>query len=353
MSYQLFPAKHFRQILSAFCLASVVFMVFVNANAQMGGIDTDRGSPGTGGVNIIDGRVFFPSGRMADRRIKIRLTSVHGADFWTTSDDSGAFTFRRMASGSYLLYVDAGNPYLPVTERVDIIQPLRRGGTGATYNVQIQLQLKPGITTRPGVVNAAPAAVPTEARANYETALKAAQNGDKKKAIELLKKAVELHPAFTLAYNELGLLYFASGEFESAAEALRKAVSLSPDGFGLRLNYGIALAALKRFNEAESEFRHAVQINKTSTVAHLYWGKMLIQLRHFGQAETALRTVLTLGGSDVAMAHRYLGALYNETGKNKLAIEALEKYLSLEPHAKDAESVRQIVRDLRKLASGS
>ncbi|MBA2340346.1 MAG: hypothetical protein H0V88_08110 [Pyrinomonadaceae bacterium] len=47
------------------------------------------------------------------------------------------------------------------------------------------------------------------------------------------------------------------------------------------------------------------------------------------------------------MAHRYLGALYKEQGKNKRAIEALEKYLRLVPKATDAAQIRQIIDELR------
>lgn len=348
MSYSLFPGGHFRRILFSVCLLCVTFLYAANLQAQMGGIDPDPGSPGTGGANVIEGRIYFPSGQMVDRRIKIRLTSVSGADFSTTSDDSGAFTFRRLASGSYVLYVDAGSSFLPVTERVDITQPLRRGVSGATYNVQIQLQAKPKNTPAPSVVNASLAGIPKEARTHYENALKAGEAGDRKKAIELLKKALQLEPTFTLAYNELGLLYFVQGETENAANAFREAVKLSPDTFSLRLNYGIVLSKAKRLGEAESQFSEAVRINKTSATAYLYRGKNLIQLRNFSAAEKALQVVLTLGGGEVPMAYRYLGALYNETGQDKMAIEALEKYLSLEPRARDAPAVREIVKQLRK-----
>jgi regulator of sirC expression with transglutaminase-like and TPR domain len=47
------------------------------------------------------------------------------------------------------------------------------------------------------------------------------------------------------------------------------------------------------------------------------------------------------------MAYRYLGALFRETGATARAIEALEKYLALAPKAKDADEVRQIVKQLR------
>ena len=95
------------------------------------------------------------------------------------------------------------------------------------------------------------------------------------------------------------------------------------------------------------QLRRAVELKDASTLAHLYWSKALIQLGKYPEAEKELRQVIKLGGNDVAMAYRFLGALYNERGENKLAIEALEKYLSLAPKAKDADSVREIIKQLR------
>jgi regulator of sirC expression with transglutaminase-like and TPR domain len=47
------------------------------------------------------------------------------------------------------------------------------------------------------------------------------------------------------------------------------------------------------------------------------------------------------------MAHRYLGALYNETGDKPHAIESLEKYLALSPKAKDTDEVMTIIKQLK------
>jgi len=70
-------------------------------------------------------------------------------------------------------------------------------------------------------------------------------------------------------------------------------------------------------------------------------------LKNLSQAETELQTIIKLGGNEVPIAYRYLGALYKEQGKKEEAIAALEKYLQLDPKVKDAESIRQIIKELR------
>ena len=80
-------------------------------------------------------------------------------------------------------------------------------------------------------------------------------------------------------------------------------------------------------------------------------GRALIKLGQYPEAEKELRQAVEIGGAEVNDAYRYLGGIYVEMGDAKSAIEALEKYLSLVPKAKDAEAVRQIIAQLRTQVS--
>lgn len=349
--------KHTRFI-PLFSVAGLMLfpMLFATlAAAQMGGIDPDPSSPGNGGRNVIEGRIYYPSGRNVDKRFKVHLVGIRGGDFFTMADDTGAFSFRRIGAGSYVVTIDVGSDYEPINEHVDVIDgaSARGSSVGRTFNLQIQLRLRPNAAPRTGTVNAALANVPKDAADLYEKARESERTGDSKKALEQLQQAVVLYPDFALALNEIAVIYQRLGQMDKAAEALAEAIRVAPDVFELRLNYGIVLLKIKHLTEADVQLRRAVEIKDTSTLAHLYRGKALIQLRNYAEAEKELKRVVTLGGDDVAMAYRFLGALYNEKGENKLAIEVLEKYLSLAPKAKDAESVREIIKQLRSLAISS
>ncbi len=316
----------------------------------MGGIDSDPGSRGTGGRNTIEGRIYYPSGRNVDKRLKVKMTGIRGGDFFTMADDTGAFSFRRVGAGTYVISVDGGSEYEPVNEQVDVVDGSSSRGSemGRVYNLQIQLRPRTAkANDRAGVINAALTGVPKLAADLYEQALESVRAGDGNKALEQLRRAVALYPEFSLALNEMGVIYQNRGQLDQAAEAFQAAVKIAPQVFELRLNYGIVLLKSKQFAGAEAQLRRAVELKDTSTLAHLYWGKALIQLGKYPEAEKELQQVIKLGGNDVAMAYRFLGALYNERGENKLAVEALEKYLSLSPKAKDADSVREIIKQLR------
>jgi tetratricopeptide (TPR) repeat protein len=336
-----------RSILLLLCLLffSAIFPGMVKA--QMGGVDPDPGSPGSGGRNTIEGRIYYPSGQNVDKRFKVHLSGISGVDFFTMSDDSGAFSFRRIKGGTYVVTVEGEKEYENAIEQVDIIDTSSSRSTlfGRTYNLQIRLHYK-AAKEKSGVIDAALMAAPKPAAELYQKALQSEQAGDNEKAIEQLQRAIALYPRFSLAFNKLGVIYQRLGRLDEAEKALSAAIGIEPEVFELRLNYGIVLLRNKHYTEADTQFQRALKI-KDVPLAHLVRGKTLIHLGKFPEAENELQMVIKAGGDEVAMAYRFLGALYNERGEAKLAIAALEKYLSLAPKARDAESVREIIKQLR------
>lgn len=315
--------------------------------AQMGGIDPDPGSPGSGGRNTIEGRIYYPSGQNVDKRFKVHLSGLRVGDSFTMSDDTGAFSFRRVGGGTYVVTVDGENDYETVREQVDVFDGASSRSTvsGRTYALQIQLRYK-AATGKSGVINAALMAAPKPAAELLEKALESERAGDNDKAIEQLQRAIALYPRFSLALNKLAVIYQRLGKLDEAEKALNGAVEIEPEVYELRFNYGMVLLRNKHYAEADTQFQRAIKI-KDLPLAHLFKGKTLIHLRKYAEAETELQMVIKGGGHEVAMAYRFLGALYNEKGEPERAIGALEKYLSLAPGSRDAESVRAIIKQLR------
>jgi Tfp pilus assembly protein PilF len=328
-------------------LAGVVCAVAAKAQAD-GGIES--GDPGMGGRHTIQGRLYLPSGRKLDRRVRVRLSGVRSGENSTLTDDNGAFTFRWVSAGTYTVTVEGGREFETATETVDVFDGPRRADQ-QVYTLQIRLEEKRAErdATRPGVVSAATEPVPAEARARYEKALEASAAGEHKKAVEYLKAALEIHPQFPLALNELGVQYLTLGEPAQAAEAWRAAIRLAPDEPNLRINYGVLLIRQKKYAEAEDELARAVKLDEMNAPAHLHRGHALIRLGRGAEAERELLLAVKFGGErpETALAYRYLGALYNERGDDTRAAAALENYLRLAPDARDAAQVRAILDGLK------
>jgi Tfp pilus assembly protein PilF len=327
-------------------LLLLVILSVVAARAQTdGGIES--GEPGTGGGHTIQGRLYLPSGRKLDRRLRVRLSSVRGGESSTFTDDSGNFAFRRLAVGTYTLTVEGGTEFETATERVDVIEGSRQADN--LYTVQIRLAERRAASGPPraGTVSAEAAQIPEEARARYAKALEASAAGDRRRAVRELKAALEAHPQFPLALNELGAQYMMLGQLEEADKAFASGVKLAPDAPVLRINYGILLIHRKKYAEAEQHLARAAALDGKSAAARLHRGHALLRLGRGAEAEGELLQAVKLGGPGVALAHRYLGALYVERGDDTRAAAALEEYLRLAPDAADAAQVRAVLSGLK------
>ena len=190
--------------------------------------------------------------------------------------------------------------------------------------------------------------MPAHARASYDKAQELAQAGKNKEAVEQLKQAISEYPAFMLAFNELGVQYLRLGELDKADEALAKALKLAPDSATPLLTHGILLTVQGKFNLAVRELQTALKQKDQSANGHLYLGQALANLGRYADAQVQLIRAVELGGDEVKDAHRFLGAIYLQRGEHEKAVAEFETYLKLAPKAKDAEQIRQAIRQNKR-----
>ena len=79
-----------------------------------------RDTTGTGGNHIIQGKIFYPSGRRAEGMIQVQLQSYTAGEISTMADSSGSFTFTSLSPGNYTVVVNAGDDYEIGREGVSI-----------------------------------------------------------------------------------------------------------------------------------------------------------------------------------------------------------------------------------------
>ena len=344
----MFSALAFRVAHRSLLIAFACLFLIGSASAQRSMESSTAADLGTGGRFQIQGTVIFPSGQRVDRPLKIRLATPTRGELITMTDTNGRFLFPRLNPGSYTIIIDADENYEAVNEQLNIIQAMRSmGSTEEIIPTQIRLKRKASDAIRPEVVHADLADVPKPAVDLYNTALKLAQDGKNKAAIDKLNEAVKAHPNFMLAFNELGVQYQKVGELDKANEALQSALNISPNSFAPLVNHGIVLVRLKKYAEAEAGLRAALRENDKSAVAHFYLGRALAYLGQFDEAEKELNTAITLGGEQMKEAHRYLGAIYHARGDTDRAIAQLETYLRIAPKADDAGAVRDLIKQLK------
>ena len=304
-------------------------------------------SVGNGGSNSIQGDIITPNGKRLDRPVIVRLTTMRG-ELSTTSNGNGTFLVRQLTGGRYIVRVEAGEGYAAATETVEIPHSDGSSRIGGSYNVQVYLRAKDGASVSKGVVSANDP--PKAALDLYNKALESVKNGKRDQALEELKGAIAIHPTFVAAINGLGVQYLKLGNFQAAYEAFNTGLTLTPDSFILHLNCGIALINLNKAAEAEVEFSKALLKNEASGAANVYRARALINLNRLDEAAKNLKRAVEIGGEDVKIAHRYLAGIYMEKGENEAAVKELELYLKAAPDTKEADQIKNLIKELNKKA---
>ena len=92
-----------RRLFNLFCTL-LILLPLVSASAQSGG-GVDQ--TGTNGRHTIQGRIYFPSGRRSDTRVKVKLENFNAGELSVLSDPNGSFVFRGLEPGSYTVVVRA------------------------------------------------------------------------------------------------------------------------------------------------------------------------------------------------------------------------------------------------------
>ena len=294
-------------------------------------------------------RVLMPDGSPS-QSIKVRLEGSEGElirDSFT--DSTGNFEVSSLNTGIYTIVVPTNDrTYATTAERVEItryspdvvaitvyLNPKEEGAT----------RLKSGRHT----VSAREASnsVPKKAREAYNRSVDLSQRGQTQQAIEELKRAIALYPEYVHAYNDLGVAYIKLDLIDEAIRALEKSTALDPKAFNPRLNLGIANVRRRDFVRAEPPLRTALEIDAGAPLAHLYLGITLWKTARPDEAEDEFGRALSLGGSDIAIAHFYLGQLYAEKERIAEAVAELETYLKQKPGSDDAQQARQKIVELR------
>jgi tetratricopeptide (TPR) repeat protein len=331
--------------LTAFCFSNLILITcLVLASALPGRAQapgSSRGLASGDGINMIQGRVHFPSGQsVGTKQVKVSLESVSSfGSMSTVTDQDGVFRFRSLQAGGYTIVVDAGDEYEKARESVNIDREASPGGR--TVQVAIQLHLKVDAS------NPAFAGVPQNALNFYQKAAAAEKKGDTKAAVGFLESAISSHPNFPAALSELGLDYMKLLQWEKASATYETLLKLKPTDGPAHLDLGISYFNLKKFDEAETHLRKALSISDVGPTAHYYLGLTLVSQKRYDEAQKEFELTISKGGDNLALAHKYLGGIFMSSKKNQQAADELEKYLKLDPKAPDAERIKGTIKDLR------
>lgn len=158
-----------------------------------------------------------------------------------------------------------------------------------------------------------------QARAAYERGVKDLEEGRTALGLAALQEAVTLDPDTALYHHWLGLAYLnlKNPQFlPKAVEALKRALELNPNNGDTQTSLGVAYAEQGKWAEAVQQYRKALDLpgygNVEMTYHNLGWA--YYNLNRLSEAEESFRLILKLDPK-APSAHYMLGVVLLKAGR--------------------------------------
>ena len=296
----------------------------------------------------IDGRLRSRNLDVSNMRVRLLRMPDGRPVTETFSRRDGEFVFGQLPTGDYAIETFETDRFEASLTTVQAYPPNLNAPTPQTFNVMVDLTLKPLVAApAPGAVAAdVDLDVPKAAVKRYRAGLKALSDNDSGKARAEFKAAIEIYPNYYAARVELGRELRLQKQFREAEEVLRLLVQIGPKHSEAHIELGIVLLSLGGRKEAADELRTALRLEETSWAAHLYLGWALLGSDD-AEAGLHFERALELDEPKAARAHLALARLAQEKGDSRRAVEHLDAYLKIAPDAGDAAAARKLADSLR------
>ncbi len=170
---------------------------------------------------------------------------------------------------------------------------------------------------------------PRHADALHLLGLIAHQTGEHRRAIELIKKAIDIGPQCAAYYNNLGNALCSAGFKKDAETCFRQALRINPQYPEALFGLGNVYQELKHMAQAEACYRRALSVKPNFVPALNNLGVMLFEVDRLQEAAACYRQAIRLQ-PDYFEAHNNLGNTYKKQGLFHKAIDCYLKAIKID-----------------------
>src|SRR4030043_205334 len=268
---------------------------------------------------VVKGKVIDPGGApLPDVNVTL-LDPATGMKFGLKTKKDGKFLKFGLPTGTYKIKLELEG-YLPFESEI-------RVDFGEAEELQLTLEkIPPKISEDPDLAEGlkhfqagdfakaieffekGSAKFPDSVEVNYDLGVSYLRSGRTDEAIARLRKVMALNPNLIEAYFALGECHFAKGETQNALDAFSLALEIQPGNAQVYYNLGIVYYNNGKTDEAVFSFEKAKELNPKFTSPYYQLGLALVKKGDYAKA-----------------------------------IEAFEMFLSLEPSAPEAESIKKMI----------
>jgi tetratricopeptide (TPR) repeat protein/transglutaminase-like putative cysteine protease len=160
----------------------------------------------------------------------------------------------------------------------------------------------------------------------------ALQNRRYEQAITLLKRALEMDPKDTKAWNYLGDTYVALRRYNDALDAYDELVKVNPYDEFVHNDIAYVNRVQQRYPEAEASFRKQLELNPLDKFALTSLGGLLVDMKKYDEAVPQIEKAISLSPEDASLRVS-LGTALLQLSRHEQALAAFDKAVELAPNA--------------------
>ena len=228
--------------------------------------------------------------------------------------------------------------YRPAWGRVDVsMNPCRTLEWITLKAKNSNMQIVPAT----GVIDGRIAAIPPEARAEFDVGRAAINDNDFSGAIPHLQKAIELYPKYAEAYQLLGVAQLKTNQGPQAEASFLKAVEIEDRMPQCHYLLGVLYAKTNRLEIAERSFNRFGELDPRNPDAQFELAKVTFALNKFPEAAEHARNAIKLKetnpGVYVVLGYALLRQKNADDARH--AFQHFLKYDSSSPMAADVKNL--------------
>jgi tetratricopeptide (TPR) repeat protein len=286
----------------------------------------------------VTGQVRLAETGLPAAKVLVRLELFGGGTIDSSETDSrGRFRFPNLQRGYYRIIVKAPG-YRTMQQDADL---------QVVFRSFMIFDLVPENQNALAFVDVVDARAPAGAREELSRARLALANKNNQEAIEHLRKAITLYPAFYQAHLLLGNTLMNGRQWQAAEDFFRRALEIKRDSSAATLALGEVLWRQKRYEEAERTLLEGLKLDEKSWHGHFTLSRLYWDLGQVGKAAPAIGRTLQLR-PDFAEAHLLAGNVLLKVNQPQRALTEYQEYLRLEPKGEFATATRELIDKLSR-----
>jgi Tfp pilus assembly protein PilF len=318
----------------------------------------------------IRGRVHSSTGANAAWIIVRLLTSsTEPVTLLTVTNNAGEFLFDGLKETDYLIVVAAPG-YQTATEKINLKGRASSVNTDGVRTVEITLLPARSAAPESTSQNAFMQNVPKAALDTFERAMRLGKAGRKQVANTMLQEAIKIYPDYFDAHLALSNEMMKAGRIAEAITEFEEASRINPRDDRVYQTFGALLLKQGKYEVAAAVFAEASRLNPSEALHPLMRAEALIDYASaidpassesagvvvrndaLNEAERNLNLASDKSNNRLAATvHFQRARLYQRRGERERAAAELEQYLLANPAIKNADEIRDVIRELRTPAT--